>query len=945
MLLNKMLADEVLPHTRCSILKTPVHQWRSVYWGAWGKERYTFSSVEIETLHDEALQKFLEDARKIPLRLQYALNFSYGLTDLKGYSNPIKRDELDMLHEVYEEASVYASALPDEGTQFLIRELFCIRKMTSRIPGFTDGKLVNETDDDTTHRQYAYLDFFKFSLINLLIRAEATDLKDIPPQELAAYLVLSWIMGTGSFIEKSSVFFSEQDFQKVKSLCEQMHVALEEKLEYPACDFILIADDFHSLTTLISSTKNLLSDEEIISTLNINRRLPAEKFSSYYRSFRNLPAKIDESKHPVTVLQDLSKKFDQSLTREELISIKQQLRNAEASLERRYEKEWPSFREDMQMVDFFDKTTHPFFTGLLLEGKMLAALYKKENADDADCNSITTLFNEFFAFWFCFKTDNDFSFDSNLISASLPRLVLAHHVHNANTEKLKDMMTINRLMNWPVEKQVLNISTSSSNVAVVRGEREICLAMGFNHYRIHARQHLKAGNQNRSIFNAINCHEHEYYLTLDDDYFIFPKFPLLAHQHIFEGNFDYYQAPLAFKGVYKLGALYGEKTDAEIMHYFESTSGQNQPRTYIFPRGTGTVFSFHNGISSIGDTGGFLINHSSEDFGQGFLSLLQDYNIKGKKVHTHEQGVMSEQVMCIGEGVDLSGKLMQMIRWCHGTAQIYFHILLPAIIVALLKGEFNIFMNKQVRRVLLFVPVAIASKLLTVVLYVIPLLYYLLLASGTDMSVGISKSLRFNAEWIFIAGSIFLMAAVTIHYYIVQKRFSFSPIRIFLMENMIMMSATYGYITGMFGLRPVWWSNKTRKMKFTHYLGALIIFIVNIVVSIFAYRDGFMVTAGWALFNASVFCAGFVCLVQQRRISIHDIRIPLNLFNNVFKSLSVMSVVVFATYIVIRIIQTRWSIQWVPFSIVLVTIVNLLLTLAILFIYILKEKTSKKLKA
>src|SRR5690606_40836835 len=122
-----------------------------------------------------------------------------------------------------------------------------------------------------------------------------------------------------------------------------------------------------------------------------------------------------------------------------------------------------------------------------------------------------------------------------------------------NREKLSDMATINRLIEWPLEKQVLNISSASSNPEIVRKERSICLESGFNHYRIHARQHLKAGNQNRSLFNALNCKGSEYYLTLDDDYFVFPHFPLTGHEQIVKHNLDYYQAPLAFKGVYRLG--------------------------------------------------------------------------------------------------------------------------------------------------------------------------------------------------------------------------------------------------------------------------------------------------------------------------------------------------------------------------------------------------------
>jgi hypothetical protein len=913
------------------------NQYNSDNWGIWGKEKYTLPESQLQAKHYDQLKTLSECLELSPVRIKHALNFTYGLCNLSGYADPITKVEFNMLLGIYQDAIRHSSSVQNDSIRFLIQELYCIRRVAEENAHFKAGKLVNESDQSEIHRKYVHLDFFKFSLLNLLIRVETKAITNFSPSELASHLVLSWFLGVGSFLDKAAIFFSEQAFDQIRILLHEINNKIEESLEFPVCDYTIFKDELDFLIDLVDSEKRELSEEKIAKKRNTHRTAEFKTCNAYYTNYYQLNVSAAITKNPLSELRKLYTRINKTKNIESLntADIKSTLRSLRYTLDEKYKTEIDRFTDDLLIKDFFDKTTHPYFTALQYECKILALLFTIENKDVLARHSIATIFNELASFYTCKAQSGEDLFDCSLVDLhdNFPTLVLAHHVHNANCDKLKDMMSINRLMQWPVEKQVCNISSSSSNHDIVKKEREICLQLGFNHYRIHARQHLKAGNQNRSIFNAINCSGHEYYLTLDDDYFIFPEFPRIAHETIREKKLDYYQAPLAFKGVFRLGAINGERADAEMMHYFESTSGGNDQRTYVFPRGTGTVFSFHNGISSLSDTGGFLINYSSEDFGQGFLSLLQDHGLKGKKTHTNTPGQMSERVLCIGEGVDLSGKIMQMIRWCHGTSKIYFHILIPALLSAIVKGKLDIFSNKQVQRILFFIPVTIASKLLLVLIYCAPLIYYLL------FTLGITIPPSFKTQYFILLASTMILGLASIsHYFLVQRKISFSPLRIFLMDNIITVSAVYGYISGLFKLKTYWWSNKSNKINLKQYRGAIFLFLVNVIVIPLAYRDQHYMPALWATINATVFFTGFFYLNTKGNYTNLYGKIPTKLFVNLFKIFFLISGLGFSTYIITMYLKIEDGLQMLLYSVILLYVINLFTTLSISSLYIIRQK-------
>src|SRR4051812_17456568 len=78
-----------------------VYQFQSIYWGAWGKERYTYDEKRIKEKQDTQQKIFLTCASEAPVRLQLALNYTFGLCDLDGYSAPISPDEFKLLSALY----------------------------------------------------------------------------------------------------------------------------------------------------------------------------------------------------------------------------------------------------------------------------------------------------------------------------------------------------------------------------------------------------------------------------------------------------------------------------------------------------------------------------------------------------------------------------------------------------------------------------------------------------------------------------------------------------------------------------------------------------------------------------------------------------------------------------------------------------------------------------
>jgi len=137
------------------------NQLRSDFWGVWGVEQYKYPSRLKTKKHGNKtriLTKML--ASDLPFRIKLGLNFSYGICDLKGFSTPITFQELKELTLIYYEAVRFASQYPD--MEILLQELFFIKKTADSIPGFTAGKVVNESNQRNIHRKYVGLDFLSF---------------------------------------------------------------------------------------------------------------------------------------------------------------------------------------------------------------------------------------------------------------------------------------------------------------------------------------------------------------------------------------------------------------------------------------------------------------------------------------------------------------------------------------------------------------------------------------------------------------------------------------------------------------------------------------------------------------------------------------------------------------------------------------------------------------
>lgn len=917
-------------------------QCSSPYWGVWAKERYTLGSKEMERLHLERKNILMKMLQSAPNRLKQALNFTFGLTDINGYSAPITPDEYTELHQIWNDAQQYSTAIEDDQIRYLINELYCIRETALSIPRFSEGAIVNESRDSSILRKYVYLDFFKFSLINELMRIDS-ELLECSSTEMAVKLVLASFLGTGSLVEKISCNFPEEQIITLKGKCQDVVAKIEESLELPICNLANFESELFILVDFIATHRITQTVQDLYDRLNQNRLSELRACFRYYVNYYNISVIPDNGVNPISAFNDLLtflKKSDQWHNNAQDFKI--HTRKLRASLESLYPEMHQQYINTLHIQDFFRLTTHPYFRGLLLEGELLSIINKAENKDTISCKGVSTLLKEIIPFYAWRLKDSYFEKISS--SGDTPLLVLAHHVHNANINKLFDMMTIDRLIEWPINQQRLNISSSSSNLDVVRKEREVCLDRGYNYYRLHARSHLKAGNQNRSFFNTINCCGKEYYLTLDDDFFVFPDYPTVAHQRIAEGNLDYFQSPLIFKGIYKPGISNGEKADAEVMHYFESTTGLNTPRTFVLPRGTGTMFSISDGLSSVGDTGGFLIDFSAEDFGQGFLSLLQDHKLKDGKKHKHNPGQMSEKVLCIGEGVDLPGKMMQLIRWCHGTGKIYFHIFLPAMIMALFKGRRDVLMNKQIIRLLLLIPFGMATRFLTVLIFCIPFVHYVLVQWGVDIfMVPEEQRLLFQyANYIFFAGNAILLAASFTHYGIVQEKISQSPIRMYLLDFITILSSSYGYVKGMIGLSPSWWSsNKSRRIVWKHFVAPGILALMNLLVIIPSFAQGYVFTSSWASFNVFILVSAFLLLMGKEKFSIRKQKESVPQIMRWFNVLSIAMLIAFVTYLTLIIYGLKGVEQYAIYLVIILSIINVLITYCITSFYYLIKREKK----
>jgi hypothetical protein len=854
-------------------------------WGIWGKEKYTFNEEKLHEKHQEEISRVRKLRKEIPDRLLLALRYSYGICGLDAYSLPITEDEFDYLCGIYNEASVYINSISDDGFAALVKEFYCIHKTASLIPGFTNGQLVNETDDPKIWRKYIYLDFFKFSFINILMRESVEDLVGYNDAELTSKLILAYFLGTGSLIEKISAFFSEECFayiiERTKEICKKVEI----NPEFPDIQYNNYADNYSALKDYIGKQRKILSSEGK-QRFSAKRYEPFDVCNKYYYNYYSIPYEEQAINKPLKTLVHLYQSLLDSYIPEGKEPLSH-LKNIMAEAEKKYYTDALS-ADCLTIENFYAQTTHPYFQALLYEGKILSLLYQQSNPKAY--RYYHSLFSELVPFYALrFKKNGKLFAVNTAVPDDLPRLTLAHHIHNANCEKLYDKMAINKLHIWDNDKISFNISSSSSNTEKVLKEREYCLELGFNHYRIHARQHLKAGNQNRAIPNALDGVNQEYYLTLDDDYFVFPDFALEGHTEIKRLNLDYVQSPLAFRGIFD-HVTHAEQVDAESMLFFEATYGRNYPRNYVFPRGTGTIFSFTNGQSSLSDTGGFLVDFSCEDFGQGYISLIQQNSeIFGKGKCTHAPGQMTENIHVIGEGVDLNGKIRQVERWMQGAGKIFFHLLIPTLFKSLAKGETSLLLNRQFVSTFCLTASGITFRFMLFSFLCLPFLF-------STLSNNKIYTPQVQNHYLLTSLIILNFSAIFAMFFHIQQKNSFSSaLRLILIEQLITISAIIGYLKGLFGITPASWSaNKTKKFVNNSFVGIYILIFMNVFAIITLNSFGFWFYF-WAMFNLFLIIGGL--LLFNRKY------LPKDAFFRQFKKPSFeMWIILFVISIIVNVI-------------------------------------------
>lgn len=824
-------------------------------WGIWGKEKYTFNEQKLHEKHQDEIVRVRKLRKEIPDRLLFALRYSYGICGLDAYSLPITEGEFSYLCGIYNEASVYINSISDDGLAELVKELYCIHKTALQIHGFTKGQLVNETVDPEVWRKYIYLDFFKFSLINILMRNSVEDLAGYNDAELTSKLILAYFLGTGSLVERISAFFSKESYAHIIELTKDACNKIEISPEFPDIQYKNYEDRYLALKSYIGNNRKIFSSE-LKQCFSNKRYEPFDVCNQYYYSYYSIPYKEQAIKKPLKTLAV----FYQSLLNSNVTESKEALsylRNIMTEAEKRYSED-SLLTDCLTIENFYVHTTHPYFQALLYEGKILSLLFQKNNPEAS--RYYHSLFTELIPFYALkFKKNGKLFTTNTAIPDDLPKLTLAHHIHNANCEKLYDKMAINRLLIWDNDKILLNVSSSSSHIDKVLKERDYCLELGFNYYRIHARQHLKAGNQNRAIPNALDGVNKEYYLTLDDDYFVFPDFALDALNEIEKKNLDYIQSPLAFRGIYD-HVTHAEQVDAESMLFFEATYGRNYPRNYVFPRGTGTIFSFTNGQSSLSDTGGFLVDFSCEDFGQGYISLMQhNSEIFGKVKCTHAPGQMTERIHVIGEGVDLNGKIRQVERWMQGAGKIFFRLLIPSMLKSLAKGETSLLLNKQFVSTFCITASGITFRFMLFSFLSLPFLYSSLISNNIITP-------HIQNPFLLIILIFFNFLSIFVMFFHIQGKISISSaLRMILIEQLITISAIWGYLKGLLGVTPrSWRANKTNKFVHNSFIGVCIIIFMNVFALVSLKSFGFWFCFG-ATFNL-LFIFGGLILFNRKRI-------------------------------------------------------------------------------
>lgn len=618
----------------------------------------------------------------IPDRLKVALRVSYGDFD-KAHASSVSEIEFEKLLAIYNDGLEYTCNISDESLRKLVQELYFINKTASAIPGFTKGQLINESMETEVGRNYFYLDFFKLSSINMLMRESIRDIAEYSNELLTSKFVLAYFLGTGSFIEKTSVLFSNEVFKQIVISAGNLCKKIELFPEFPDIQYQNYYKDYGELLNYIKINRQYVNSV-IISDFLKRRFGVFNECNHYYTKYYELNYAENIfllfKKKPLKLMIELYETVLKS-SFVETNEILAALRVIRALIDKKY-SDTIQIPEKLSIKSFYQDTNNPFFRALIYEGKILSILYQLDHPDKGNGGSI--LFRElvpFYAFFYK-KTGKLFSFNYDMPS-NLPRLSLVHHVRNASSEKLYNAMSINKLLLWNSEKFCPIVSSTSSSVEIALKERNNCIELGFNLYRIHAGQQSRTG-QNGAMFNGLDGVGNEYYFTLNDDCFSFPDFALQAHKQIEKDHLNYLQSVIIYKGMFD-NVTFNEKTNAENLHYFDVTYGYMSPNVFIIPRGTGTIFSFTDGQNPVNESEGFLVD-SFEDMEQTAL---------GNKKRPKRSGQVATDVHIIGESPNVTGKNKRLEKWSNKHTKLLFHLLVPALFKSFLKGENKLIDNKK----------------------------------------------------------------------------------------------------------------------------------------------------------------------------------------------------------------------------------------------------------
>jgi hypothetical protein len=199
------------------------------------------------------------------------------------------------------------------------------------------------------------------------------------------------------------------------------------------------------------------------------------------------------------------------------------------------------------------------------------------------------------------------SLENFILAAAQPpgaTAVIAVHAHNADMDTLRETFSHAVEVNWKYDNRWVVLGTDTDDIKLAEQERRMALDLGITRYAVGARQHLKAGNQNRIMPNVpVSGLGESFYLTLDDDYsaasnMLHRVIPLMTDKQ----DFSFVQIPLYFRANSELGYSRLRTLDASIVYssfpsYFAGVNdlnpGQKQEDidavkdSFVTPLGTG----------------------------------------------------------------------------------------------------------------------------------------------------------------------------------------------------------------------------------------------------------------------------------------------------------------------------------------------------------------------